>query len=64
MTKNKELGEVNYENQEERSKDDCHDCGAQKQILKHCDDDIKSETEVLIIIHTHTRGKGVVEGGR
>ena len=31
MTENKELGEVNFENQEERREDDCHDCETQKQ---------------------------------
>ena len=31
MTENKEKGEVNFENQEERREDDCHDFETQKQ---------------------------------
>ena len=31
MTENNELGKVNFENQEERREDDCHDCVTQQQ---------------------------------
>ena len=31
MTEKKDLGEVDFESQEERSEDDCHDCEIQKQ---------------------------------
>ena len=34
MTENNKLGEVNFENQEERGADDCHDCETQKQNSK------------------------------
>ena len=34
MTENNELGEVNFENQEERREDDGHDCETQKQNRK------------------------------
>ena len=34
MTENKELGDVNFENQEERSDDDGHKCETQKHYSK------------------------------
>ena len=80
MTENNELGEVNFENQEERREDDCHDFETQKQnsalvsfplpsllttgydlVLIFCKDDIKSETEAVMLIreYWHCPSSGV-----